>query len=659
MRFSSCSVCLLVASSVCLLLTGCAVSTTGALSPDAGATITGRVVGAQAPLVGAQVYLFAANTTGYGGPGIAASSSNASVSLLTNVPGSTMLDMSGGATNGDYYVATSGVTVSCPGGGCFTITGDYSCTAGTPVYLYSLGGSQGGVASPAAGLLAAGNCPSGGSLPSSLYIVVNEVSTVAAAYSFAGFASDALHVSSSGTTLAQTGIANAFANPLNLVGTSTGAALATTPAGNGTVPQTTINTLANILAACVNSSGAGSSACSTLFSNAESAGSTGTSPTDTATAAINMAHNPVANIAALYALSTATPPFAPALSAQPNDFTIGLNFAGGGLLGCQNIAIDGTGNAWVANRASPLNDGVYTITELSSSGSFQSGANGYGGGGLNEPFGIAIDESGNAWVTNLGGNSVTEFSDTGTPTSGSPYTGGGLDEPEGIAIGAAGNAFVNNYGGGTITKISTSGAILSGTHGYGGGGIADPGGGIALDSVGDVWVASLGDGSAVTKLSSSSGSILSGPFGYTGNGIGDPAGLAIDSSGDVWVVNSSPTDVVELSNSSGSFLSGTSGFSGGGMDLPYMIAIDGAGSAWVANYGGSLTQLSGSGAFLSGANGYTSGSLDFSTGVAIDGSGDVWVSNSGNSVSEIIGAATPVVTPLAVGVKNNTLGTRP
>jgi hypothetical protein len=46
--------------------------------------------------------------------------------------------------------------------------------------------------------------------------------------------------------------------------------------------------------------------------------------------------------------------------------------------------------------------------------------------------------------------------------------------------------------------------------------------------------------------------------------------------------------------------------------------------------------------------------------LAIDGSGDVWVTNNGNStVSEFIGAAVPVVTPLAVGVKNNTLGTRP
>jgi len=49
---------------------------------------------------------------------------NASVSLLTNVPGSTTLDSSGGATDGDYYATTVA-------GGTFSITGDYTCTPGS------------------------------------------------------------------------------------------------------------------------------------------------------------------------------------------------------------------------------------------------------------------------------------------------------------------------------------------------------------------------------------------------------------------------------------------------------------------------------------------------------------------------------------------------
>src|ERR1017187_7728153 len=52
-------------------------------TPLSDVALTGTVYGGQAPVVGAHVYLFAANTTGYGGTGIAASSSNASVSLIS------------------------------------------------------------------------------------------------------------------------------------------------------------------------------------------------------------------------------------------------------------------------------------------------------------------------------------------------------------------------------------------------------------------------------------------------------------------------------------------------------------------------------------------------------------------------------------------------
>jgi len=46
-------------------------------------------------------------------------------------------------------------------------------------------------------------------------------------------------------------------------------------------------------------------------------------------------------------------------------------------------------------------------------------------------------------------------------------------------------------------------------------------------------------------------------------------------------------------------------------------------------------------------------------GIAVDGSGNVWVANGSNNAVELIGAATPVVTPIAVALANNTLGARP
>jgi len=56
------------------------------------------------------------------------------------------------------------------------------------------------------------------------------------------------------------------------------------------------------------------------------------------------------------------------------------------------LAIDGSGNAWIANWSS------VNVTELSSSGSILSGASGYTGGGLDSPISVAIDGSGNVWV---------------------------------------------------------------------------------------------------------------------------------------------------------------------------------------------------------------------------------------------------------------------
>ena len=109
-------------------------------------------------------------------------------------------------------------------------------------------------------MAALGNCPSADNFATAApYIFVNEVSTVAAAYAYAGFATDALHVSSSGTAAAKLGIANASINAAILETLSTGVANASPPPGNGyyggggAVPQTTVNTLGNILAACVNS----------------------------------------------------------------------------------------------------------------------------------------------------------------------------------------------------------------------------------------------------------------------------------------------------------------------------------------------------------------------------------------------------------------------
>ena len=99
----------------------------------------------------------------------------------------------------------------------------------------------------------------------------------------------------------------------------------------------------------------------------------------------------------------------------------------------------------------------------------------------------------------------------------------------------------------------------------------------------------------------------------------------------------------------------------GGAYGPQAVAIDGAGNAWVADFdNNSVSEFSSSGASLSPSTGYLFNIVDSPGAIAVDGSGNVWIANSGaKNVTELVGAAAPLVTPLAVGVENKSLGTRP
>ena len=606
--------------------------------------LQGRVHGGQNPIVGARVYLYAANTIGYG---------SASSSLLSAHAGTSY-------DGANYYVTTQS-------DGSFAITGDYSCpTATSQVYLYSIGGNPGvgGGANSGAGLMASlGTC---NSLSSSTYAVINEVSTIAAAYALAGFATDALHVSSpsnvSGDTTNQQagqGIQNAFSTAASLESLKYGGALATTPAGDGTAPLQEINTLANILAACVNSTGPASGPCSTLFSNAKNGTAT---PTDTATAAINIAHNPSANLDNLYGLQVPSAPFQPALTAEPSDFIVSITYNGGGLDGTgfapNGIAVDGAGNIWVANFTSS------TISEFSPVGAILSGVSGYSESGLSEPTSLAIDIYGNAWAANYNSDSVSGFKSNGGPFILPGLTGSGLNKPYGLAFDNLGHAWISNLGGNELSEFNTTsiaGNPLSPTGGYPVGSLVGPAG-IASDTSGNIWAANfLASTSSITETDPSGGQSAD-PSGFTGGGLNSPYGIAIDSTGHIWVSNQGGNGSLSEFDSSGNAVSGGSGFTNGGLSDPKGISVDGAGNIWAANFdGNSISVFNSGGTPITGANGYVGNGINEPYAIAVDLSGNVWVAtdNGTSSLTELVGAAVPVVTPLAAGVEYQKLGTMP
>ncbi len=622
----------LLATGLMFLVVGCG-AVPGQLSstPQTGQPLVGYVHGGSQSVVGARLYLFAAGTSGYGGP---------SVSLLNpRAPGV--------ATDSIGTYVTTGVN------GNFSISNAYSCVPGQQVYLFALGGNPGlaaGTNNPALGLMAAlGICPGEGTLAYAVPVVnINEVSTVAAAYALAGFLTDPTHLSAPATPLAQQGISNAFLTIYNLVDIPSGKAKNTSYVGNGVPPQATVNTLANMLASCVNSNGT-TTTCNTLLSNSKDAN--GTLPTDTATAAINIAHNPAANVPALFALSVPAPPFQPNLTLAPNDFTLGITFYSDTMAGPYYPAIDATGNLWVPGYANN------SITEFNTLGIPISGA-GFSAGGINLPYAIAIDAAQTAWVANYAYGttaSISHISDSGYGLAGfqcgTNCTAVAIDGLQNVwAAGATGTVAVHNSTS-ALGQFATTGFAPS----------------LAIDSLGRAWT--LGLNRTLYRLTLPN-TLTSFPQTVSSTLPNDLNQLAIDSNNNVWFT-SGKNNALGRVDPTGVLVSPAAGYTGGGLSYPAQLAVDGSNRVWVANRdGNSISAFRNDGAAISPATGYrpsgqlapdptippTAVGVRTPHGLAIDGSGNIWITNfTANSVTEFVGLATPAVTPISA----TTHGQRP
>jgi hypothetical protein len=89
-------------------------------------------------------------------------------------------------------------------------------------------------------------------------------------------------------------------------------------------------------------------------------------------------------------------------------------YTAGGSLIPSGLAIDGVGNVWLANHTQDVCTCENLIELNGSTGAVISGPTGYAGGGIINPTALAIDGSGNVWVANGTGvstfaTSLTEF----------------------------------------------------------------------------------------------------------------------------------------------------------------------------------------------------------------------------------------------------------
>jgi hypothetical protein len=565
-------------------LSGCAgnsASTSSSAAGNESARLTGKVYGGQQPVGGALIQLYSVGTTGTG---------SASAPLLSS-------------------------TVTTGAQGQFSVP-NFSCASATQVYLTATGGSAGAGTNSAIAMMASlGDCSTLQANSATTFININELTTVAAVYALAPFMNDYTHTGAQGSD--PTGLVNAFTTSGALVSTAAGQ-IAATPAGI-TLPAARLNTLADILAACINTSGASSAQCTTLFS--------ATGATETIGAALAIAKNPgaAANVA-LWSLPSGTPPFLPGLTAQPNDFTLAIKYAGAELQSPYGIAVDAAGNAWVTNEAGssvvklPHPTAGFAATAFTANGS------------LLAPRGVSIDRGGNVWIANTGGNNVVALTGLGAPLAGSPYAGGGLMTPVAIANDSTGNAWVANLAGNSVSEFSRAGAPVGASPFTGSGAVAAPTS-VAIDS-GSGALCILSN-AAVLQSCNNDGSL----FGATGVAVN---GSTVAMSGSV--TGAQVAGAFTLASSTGATNS-ASPVSGGGLALPAAVAFDGSGKAWFAN-ASSISVFAGSTA-ISPATGFTG--LSGPAGIAIDPSGNVWTANAGdNSVSIFVGLGTPVATPLAV-----------
>jgi hypothetical protein len=643
--------------SIALLgFTGCGANPKALDTPANASGITGTIHGGQQPVAFATVSLYAPGITGYGGAPF-------------------LLD-----------TATSNAS------GNFTLTRPYACALGSPVtYIVAQHGDSGQGINTAISLAAL--LPACTDLTASTFVEINEVSTIAAAYALAPFANPTALSNISTSSKNILGLANTLGPNSNLVVSASGTANAANSNPDMVLPEAEINTLANILASCVNSGNqldsSISDSCTTLFTDATPPG--GVAPVSTFEAALDIALNPGNNTALLFGRSTASAPFEPTLKTAPGDFALAIQYVGGQISGSgftTGIAIDSKGNAWVGNGVG--NTSPKSVSEISPAGVFLSGTDGFlnGTAGGN---GYSIDSSDHVFIAVAGLSTIYELDPTGATVN--TFSPASLIKPTGLAVDnrTAGfwtadsdnqpglNDGNSDFTGSTVSYVTESTGLDASGSPYG----AQNGPlGVEIDGLGNVWVANSAanntSGSDLGFLSKFTPPSTAGhPYTVQDFNTGAstyPFEIAFDSSNAAWTTLES--SVAKFSNAGA--LIGT--YTSVASNIPTSIMIDGLGRAFVSNSTtadfsgpGSLTVFSPTGTLLSKANanqGYLANNTINNevfgpTGLAIDASGNVWITGINNSataygyVTELIGIAAPIMTPTTVESSTNTYGVRP
>ena len=302
------------------------------------------------------------------------------------------------------------------------------------------------------------------------------------------------------------------------------------------------------------------------------------------------------------------------------------------LPGSYGVAVDSSANLYIASRrwnaVFRITAGTGVLTLYAGNGTpGYSGVNGpAASASLNGPIGVAVDshndvfiaDTGNHVIRKVSGGTITTVAGTGA----SGYSGDSglatsaqLKQPQGVAISAIGDIYVGDTGNNVVRKVSL-GLITTvagnGTPGYSG----DNGPatkaqlnqpyGVVTDNAGNLYIAD-NNNSVVRRVANGVMTTFAGNggFGYGGdNGpaasavLYQPAGVAVDSSGNVYIADLWNYVIRKVSNGVITTIAGISTYiaytgDGGpatraGMNSPYSVAVDASGNVYISDWGNSV-----------------------------------------------------------------------
>ena len=515
--------------------------------------------------------------------------------------------------------------------------------AGASLYLIATGGvpKSGGGDNPAIALLTV----LGNKAPST--VTINEMTTVASVWTNNQFLS--------GSTLQghPLGLKIAAGNVPSLVDLATGGWGSTIqdPLNSSQTPtMANFATLADALAACVTRV-QGDSTCGKLFVAAK--GPTGSTPTDTLTAAEAIARYPwyqpkrVFDLLELFPIPSGKTmrgvPYMPYLGVPPSAWVIPLKFTGGGYVAGGKAMFDSEGNLWVGDNFTVGWQGQDALWQGNATKFAPDGkplspiTTGFAGGGMQGgTFGAAVDANDNVWLASYGGKCLTVFDKNGkplTPPEGITFNGQ-LGLMQGIIVAPNGDVWALGLsknqllyfpkGDWTKGKIVCQGrdvepckSMLGPFH-------------LAIDQQDRIWVSNAMAGHVVRFPASNPSDVQKFETGWSNSGMG------IDSQGNVWVTN-------RLGNTVR-----------GGLVLGHMLEVlktGGNGDEILAKamakqtggyYGGSVSLLRPDGSQYPGSP-FTGGGLPGPWAATVDGNDNVWISNfamKDSPITELCGVRT-------------------